>query len=202
MSTPFDRVTGLAESEAAAALDLSRYVGLVSKYFPAAEVDHALCLLSHEILGAQAECPGQDPEACVRVLGGDVGCPDGVLPGPGTASGLFGILDTCWDPTTRSDRTPFIESEWDARFDVETNIWMASVVWSIGGWRAWPSCGWCMEGGVSICAITGGPIPFPRHPVPGSVGDGFNPTVPLIAGTLLLLSACGLAHLEARGGRL
>lgn len=109
---------------------------------------------------------------------------------------LFGFDPTRWEPHAAGDNTPFSSTEWDVRNSPETNAWMASVVWSIGGWRAWPSaCSLC-----SICDVTGEPIPHPRNPIAprGDVAGG-SPLVAIIGTIGVILGLGGLAHLDATG---
>jgi hypothetical protein len=65
----------------------------------------------------------------------------------------------------------------------DINTWMASVIWSRSGWRAWTSCPTC-----AICEVRGGAIPFPRGPASEQV-----PTVglSLVEGLVALAFVAG-----------
>lgn len=82
-----------------------------------------------------------------------------------TKYGPFGLVDACWDPQLNA-RSPFTPDEWARVTDVACNTWMASIVWSINGWRAWSTCD--AAGSLlnfDVCGVPGGPIPHPRHMV-------------------------------------
>ena len=131
----------------------------IQEYFPQSQWSNAACILMAEKAQAMQSCPGADPSTCVADLPDYGGCYPDQTPGPATASGLYGIVDRCWDPSLAGDNTPFTPQEWAARLDPLVNVWMASVVYSIAGWRGWSTCSQC-----GCCDVTGMPIPHPRGP--------------------------------------
>ena len=150
----------------------TQYYSLIQRYFPPEEWEHAACI-------SAAECPPGSsgyPASCTRNAG-VLQCGAGMPYVNASAYGLFGILDACWDPAVNLD-SPFTHELWARRLEPEVNTWMASVIWSRSGWRAWTSCADCR-----LCDFRGGAIPFPRGP-----DEGLAPTLgaPLTGGQILL----------------
>ena len=131
----------------------------IMRYFPESQWQNAACILAAEMVQAAVNCPGVDPASCVVDLPEYGSCYPTTSVGPATASGLYGIVDRCWSPALAEDNTPFTPQEWAARLDPVVNVWMASVVYSIAGWRAWSTCAQC-----GCCDVRGEPIPHPRGP--------------------------------------
>lgn len=175
------------------------YAPLVSTYFPADAVPAALCILQRQIELADS----RDPASVITpVTSGQTSCGSA----GGGAYGLFGIVDACWNPAlVGPDATPFLPNEWEMVLDPNTNVWMASVVWSIAGWRPWATCQGCNltnAPGVppqSICNVPGEAVPYPRHPVSQGATDGGLPLLPLALGAVAALGLHALAMLEAEG---
>jgi hypothetical protein len=89
--------------------DVEQWRSLVSAYFPADQVDRALCLVWYESRG--------DPDAYNPTSG---------------ASGLFQHLPRYWaDRSTRAGWTGA------SIFDPEANVAVAAWLWSTGGWQHW-----------------------------------------------------------------
>ena len=135
------------------------YEAEIARYFPESQWQNAACILAAEMDQAAANCPGVNPSQCVTELPEISSCYPTMSAGPATASGLYGIVDRCWDPALAGDNTPFTPGDWSMRFDPIWNVWMASVVYSIAGWRAWSTCSAC-----GCCDVKGMPIPHPRGP--------------------------------------
>lgn len=157
----------------------------IRRYLPPSEWERARCI-------TRRECnPGREgyPESCVAEEG-MIDCGNGVV--RARSWGPFQILDACWNPAM-NPRSPFTREHWAKVLDPNVNTWMASVIWSSSGWRAWTTCAGC-----EVCGVTGGPIPYPRGPVedaeipptPPQPHDG-EPSmiVPLIFGAALVAGA-------------
>jgi hypothetical protein len=129
---------------------------LVSLYFPGSEYDRAWCIATRECPPTPMPQSGIQFPECVK----DEGLIDcGAGPVQAKSWGVFGILDACWDPSLNPD-SPFTPELWSRVLEPNVNVWMASVIWSANGWRAWTSCEPC-----NACDVMGGPIPYPRGPV-------------------------------------
>jgi len=154
---------------------------LIQKYFPESEWDRADCIAAIECVAG----PCQSSDKGLVDCGG---------PGPvyAKAWGVFGILDACWSPYYNPS-SPFTRDEWDHVLDPEYNVWMASVIWSLGGWKVWTTCSEC-----NACDIPGGPVPCPGGPLsclpPPQEGAGM--VAPLLLGLVFLGGAIVL--IEAR----
>ncbi len=135
------------------------YGSAIHTYFPESQWGNAACILGVEMVEAGQACPDEDPSMCVRQLEAIGSCYPDQPPCLAEASGLYGIVSCCWDPALAQDNTPFTPQEWAARLDPVVNVWMASVVYSIAGWRAWSTCAQC-----GCCDVRGEPIPHPRGP--------------------------------------
>ena len=130
------------------------YIHLIHRYFPASEWDAAECIIGQE-------CPEDIsgwPYGCIRYQGW-MTCGTDPTPREARAYGMFGILDVCYDPAMNPE-SPFTPYQWQAVLDPNVNTWMASVIWSNAGWRAWTSCPAC-----NCCDVLGEPIPYPRVPL-------------------------------------
>lgn len=147
---------------------------LVAIYFPPEEWDRAMCI-------ASAEYPDLPPEQLVGPIVKDD--PDGRCYGP------FALLDRVWDPSMNPD-SPFTREQWAAVLEPNTNVWMASKVWAIAGWRAWDVCPQC-----EACSVRGGPIPYPRAPLEdgtyGAVGGWVRPAL-VIGGATAAIALVGI----------
>lgn len=154
---------------------------LVHRYFPQEQWANALCV-------ARAECSegAEYPANCVKHVGG-IQC--GQSSGDATAYGPFGLLDVCWDPDLNTD-SPFTTAQWANVMDLEMNVWMASIIWSRHGFRAWTTCEGC-----NVCSVPGGPIPYPRGLATGE-DAGVSDAARLIVGGLVVVG--GLAYLWRR----
>lgn len=132
-------------------MPVSPYFNLIQKYFPPSEWDRADCI-------SAVECPSTRagyPKSCVASQGliacGSAGAVQSYSYGP------FQILDACWNPAL-NPTSPFTREQWARVLDPEMNTWMASVIWSIGGWSMWTVCGSC-----DACTVPGGKIPLPNY---------------------------------------
>ena len=203
-------------SPAAAAL-AENYICLIQGYFPAEQWANALCLLTNEIDESLQACPNIPPEQCAKDLG-VASCYSDQTPIPATAYGLFGIVDVCWSPALAGNETPFTKDDWQHLTSNDPNwqVWAASVVYSIGGWRAWSTCSACLDcpgcltlnppcaapcDNRSICEVYGLPIPYPRAPLVPPPGCGAppggtpGPTVPVAVAVAVPLVGLGLLAL-------
>lgn len=141
----------------------SPYAGLIQRYFPPEEWEHADCIQLRECPTSALNWP-----YCVNTNS------------PTSHDfGIFQVNDYWWDPT-RNERSPFTWSQWQQVLDPNMNVWMASVIWQQGGWSRWstaPLCGLQGDHG-------GGQIPYPNGPVvdvlpqPGPPQDGMGTTPP------------------------
>jgi hypothetical protein len=176
---------------------VAQYLPLIQTYFPAEQVGTAGCILGEEVTLALTNC--LSPESCVTPLPTAVQCYSDQSPGPASAYGLYQIIDQCWNPALAGGQTPFTDAEWAAVLDPNTNIWMASVIWSIGGWRSWTTCDACQW----ACLTPGGPIPYPRGPVTNPVYPPTNyvatPLYYAVSAAAVAAALWGLAGLERRG---
>lgn len=155
----------------------SAFYDLIRLYFPPGEHERANSV-------ALTECPTGDPLQ-VRDEGW-VDCGQGQR--EAKSYGVFRLLDVCFDPAL-SPESPFTVEQWARRLDPNVNVWMASVVFSRYGWRAWTSCG-----EAEACEYAGLPIPYPRGPeadLPGAGG--------LVWLGALALGGYGLYRLARRG---
>ncbi len=58
--------------------------------------------------------------------------------------------------------SPFTAAQWASVLDPDVNTWMASKIWSIGGWALWTTS----EPSICNCqGVPGGAIPYPDGPV-------------------------------------
>lgn len=167
------------------------YAGLISLYFPADQVPNATCILETETLLRAPECGSTPPESCVVSIP-DMSCYSGQAVQPAKAYGLYGIVDVCWNPALAGSNTPFTADEWAKVLDPNYNVWMASVIFSIAGWRAWTTCPACpncppcvyanppclIACSLGICSVAGEPVPYPRGPTtPGTAYGGVSPWI-------------------------
>jgi hypothetical protein len=136
------------------------YSALIKLYFPQPEWDRAECIAALE---CDPSVPGY-PVSCVSSEG-EIDC--GAGPQDSHAFGIFKLLDSCYNPIM-NPASPFTLQQWSQVMDPNYNVWMASIIWSKYGWRAWTVCETC-----AACDIPGGPIPYPRGPVEG-VKSGAN----------------------------
>lgn len=137
------------------------YMSLMQTYFPKEEWDRANCI-------ANSECNPSAvgyPNGCISDEG-NINCGAGAR--LSHAYGVFKLLDSCWDPEM-NPTSPFTPEQWAKVIDPNYNTWMASVIWSRYGWRAWTTCETC-----AACDIPGGPIPHPRGPVEAGEAAGIN----------------------------
>lgn len=186
---------------------LSPYYNLIQTYLPTSQWANANCI-------SLAECDPASPiyPNCVKDEGGII-C--GPAQGPAKSYGLFGLLDVCWDPAL-NPQSPFTADQWAKVLDPNVNTWMASVVWSINGWRAWTTCSQCLDCppcvystppclapcGGNLCAVPGGPIPYPRGPLPGPLPPPVAPSFGLWELLGVGLAVAGLAYLGHKDGGL
>lgn len=170
---------------------LSPYYSYIQRYFPESEWGRANCVSLHE-------CdPSRDgyPATCI----GDEGfidCSGNPTNIRAKSWGPFQILDACWNPDLNPN-SPFTPQQWAKVLDPNVNTWMASVIWSGGGWRAWSTCDYC-----DACQVRGGPIPYPRGPIEDQIpppppppppddvmNSGVDVVLPLAIGGVLIAGA-------------
>ena len=189
------------------------YLQLIQTYFPPEQVANAACILAAET-AAWANVCGADPASCVVDLGNFSCYPDQPVQ-PAKAYGLYKIVDLCWDPAKAGVHTPFTASDWAQILDPNTNVWAASVVWSIAGWRAWTTCSQCADCpscvaatppcalpcGGSLCDVPGGPIPYPRAPLSNPLAPAPSAPSPYLAFGVIGVLLAGLVTIELRGPR-
>lgn len=135
------------------------FIGIIRLYFPPTEWARASCVANAECDPASANYP----TACMGDEGG-INC--GAGDRQARSFGIFKLLDVCWDPAMQS-ASPFTAEQWARVMEPNVNTWMASVIWSRYGWRAWTTCEDCVA-----CAIPGGPIPYPRGPSNETISKG------------------------------
>jgi hypothetical protein len=131
---------------------------------------------------------------------GDIDCGQGAVIGA-RSWGIFQILDACWNPDMPNN-SPFTREQWARVLDPNVNTWMASVIWSRSGWRAWTTCAYC-----GVCAVEGGPIPHPRRPVevlppppPFPVERASGRLAPLLIGGGLIYGSLAFLSRARKGG--
>jgi hypothetical protein len=163
-----------------------QYQALIETYFPPDQWINASCILEAETLAWSLICGTTSPESCVVDLG-SLACYSDQTAQPAQAYGLYKIVDVCWNPALARNHTPFTAAEWANILDPVYNVWAASVIWSISGWRAWTTCATC-----GICGVEGGPIPYPRAPL-------ITTGQPQPAGSTLLLPVTAVAVVGALG---
>lgn len=136
-------------------MPLSPYYNLIQVYFPPDQWDNADIISVHECSPDRSGFPG----SCVG--------PEGYIDCAGmrttdfrSSYGPFQVFESCWNPAM-NPRSPFTPAQWAQVLDPNMNIWMASVIWSSGGWGMWGTCG-----ALNLCGVPGGPIPHPEGPVP------------------------------------
>lgn len=175
---------------------------LIETYWPPEEWDNAKAVLANMINYYTPGCFA-DPVNCVAPLSkGDYNCYDWQnLTTPQHAYGLWLIGGNCWDPAVAGSETPFLPEEWVQVLDPNYNTWMASVIWSIGGWGKF--IGACdvrsaitdpiVGPNPQLCLLHGAPIPYPRNPVNtgGSAG--------LLVAVAALAAIGGLIYLDSTG---
>ncbi len=147
---------------------LSPYFYLIQRYFPPDQWQNANCITIEE-------CPSQNP-AYINTDQGLIDCGNG--PVQSKSYGLFQILDACFDPSL-TPTSPFTTEQWAQVLDPNINTWMASVIWSAGGWIRWTTCDVC-----GIRDVPGGVIPYPDAPLlvpPPPELTVTNPMIPIIA---------------------
>lgn len=167
----------------------SPYYDLIQRYFPPEEYEHADCI-------SVAECPPSSlgyPAGCTERVG-VLRCGETLPYVNASKFGLFGILDACWDPEVNPD-SPFTAELWARRMEPAINTWMASIIWSRSGWRAWTSCATC-----GLCQMPGGPVPYPRGPNEGPMVEIAGPGPVLLAAGGVVLAIGAVAYV-AKGIR-
>jgi len=189
------------------------YQDLIARYFPLDQQVNAACIMEAETTAWASVCGATPPESCVVDLP-PMSCFPTQPVQPAKAYGLYKIVDVCWDPALAGEaNTPFTPGEWANILDPNYNVWAASVVWSIAGWRAWTTCGACancpscvyatppcaLPCTLGICGVQGGPVPYPRGPVLPVTGG--YPISPLLAYGVIGVTLYGLAYLDYRGAR-
>lgn len=161
------------------------YTPFVQRYFPIAEWERAECVI-------EQECPSSSPGwpySCVREEG-LMSCGTDPTPRQAHAYGMFGLLDVCYDPAANPG-SPFTPYQWMNVLDPNVNAWMASIIWSYAGWRAWTTCPGC-----NACDVLGEPVPYPRGPV-----DLAEPSPPLLWLLLPVVGAIIYSLVAGRGQR-
>lgn len=133
---------------------MKTYTPLVQRYFPLSEWVRAECIIEQECPSSQASWP----YSCIQAKGW-MTCGPNPTPRQASAYGMFGILDVCYDPALNPD-SPFTAEQWQRVLDPNMNAWMASIIWSNAGWRAWTTCEAC-----TACDVLGEPVPYPRGPI-------------------------------------
>ena len=130
------------------------YSHLIRRYFPESQWVAAECIAEKESVSGDNTLPygGIRSEGWMT-------CGTDPTPREAKSYGLFAILDVCYDPAMNPD-SPFTSYQWQAVLDDNVNTWMASIIWSNAGWRAWTSCPEC-----NCCDVLGEPIPYPRGPI-------------------------------------
>lgn len=182
----------------------SPYFKYIQVYFPEDQWENGDCISTHECSPDRDGYPG----TCIGPEG-MISCNPGSLPYLDSYSyGVFQILDACWSPERNPD-TPFTPDIWARVMDPNVNTWMASVIWSRNGWRAWSTCGSC-----SVCGVMGRDIPFPRGPLteaevdellgitpppPPPIGSLLSATAPIIVGIGLLVGSVVLINQAQKG---
>ncbi len=157
----------------------------IRAYFPESEWDRALCIATHECSPSRERWP----ESCVGYEG-YIDCSGRPTSDPRYSFGPFQIFESCWDPG-RNASSPFTPEHWAKVLDINVNTWMASVIWSRSGWRAWSTCVYC-----EACDIQGGAIPHPEGPIAlepppppppvGSIAGVFLVGIMMLIGGLVL----------------
>ncbi len=171
----------------------SPYFNLIQKYFPESEWGCADCISVHEC------SPNREgyPQSCVANEG-MIRCRPDLPAVPARSWGIFQILDACWNPDMNPG-SPFTREQWAQVMDPEMNTWMASRIWSGGGWGLWSTRDvYCPE-----CTSSGGPTPYPDGPAPAPPPPAPPPVersgaAPLILGGLALMAG-GLLLYRYRG---
>ena len=153
----------------------------ITRYFPESQYANADCI---QIKECPADTPGFPHVVTVQ---GAIDCGYGLV--DARAHGPWQILDACFDPALTPE-SPFTPEQWAGVYDPNVSTWMASVIYSTYGWRAWTSCSAC-----GVCEVRGLPIPHPRGPVfPG--GGGLS--LPLVLATGGAIVALFLASKRRR----
>lgn len=150
----------------------------IQHYFPPSEWERARCI-------AWNECPWDMtnwPNSC-ETPSGVHSCGQSQSQNS-TTYGPFMLMDVCWNPDLNPG-SPFTAEQWAQVKDPMVNTWMASVIWSASGWRAWTTCSDCP----GTCTVTGTPIPYPRGPfdapLPPETPAETPSLVPLVAAIVL-----------------
>lgn len=173
---------------------------LIETYWPESEWVNAKAMLANILTAYQPPACHADPVNCVARGGPHETCYDWQTPAQTHRYGLWLITDACWNPDLAAAETPFTAAEWAQVLDPNVNTWMASVIWSIGGWGKFNGCndiyGDDPIAGVrsTLCLHRGGPVPQPRHPVAVSAGGSG-----LIVAALAVAAIGGLAYLDSQG---
>mgnify|MGYP003395182908 CR=1 FL=1 len=147
----------------------SPYYEYIQRYFPQQEWDRADCVSVSECSPSRAGYPGD-------CIGQEV---------DGYSWGVFQVYDAVWEPR-RNPNSPFSADIWDRRMDPNINTWVASVIWSHGGWSQWTTCAGC--GGCG----PGGVIPYPNGPIE----DGTDGIVSSSGAAIAIILLIGLMILK------
>jgi hypothetical protein len=162
----------------------SPFYPYIQAYFPREQWEIADCIQVKECSPTREGYP----DSCVAEEG-LVDCGHG--PVQARSWGIFQILDACWNPALNPD-SPFSPQAWAQVMDPNVNTWMASVIWSRGGWGAWTTCSLC-----DACSIPGGAIPHPDGPLISPPPLVYIPPpgsrAPAVFGVGLILFAIALA---------